>query len=281
LIEAEKASFPIQLMCNALEVSRSGYYAWRRRRASKRVQQTQQLRVAIHAAHRTGRGTYGSPRITQELKAQGVQIGRHRVARLMREQDLQGVPRRRFRITTMSDPCLAAAPNGLAREFQVDQTDRVWAADITYLWTQEGWLYLAVILDLCSRRVIGWSVGTDLSTQLPLRALRMALGQRTAAAVHHSDRGSQYASMAYRAELTKHGIECSMSRRANCWDNAPVESFFSTLKRELVRRSPWQTREQARTDLFDYIEVFYNRRRRHSALNYMSPASFEAQLRAA
>jgi putative transposase len=281
LIKAEKANFPVQLMCRALGVSRSGYYAWLRRPASKWSREAEQLTVAIHAAHRTGRGTYGSPRIAGVLKSQGVQVGRHRVARLMREQKLQGLPRRRFRVTTTSDPSLAAAPNGLARQFQVDQPDRVWAADLTYLWTQEGWLYLAVLLDLCSRRIVGWSLGADLGTQLPLRALRMALGHRSAATLHHSDRGCQYASAAYRNELAQHGIECSMSRRANCWDNAPVESFFSTLKRELVQRSPWQTRAQARADVFDYIEVFYNRQRRHSALNYESPSSFEAQFTAA
>lgn len=281
MIAAEKAHFPIRMMCSVLEVSRSGYYAWRRRPPSKRAQEAEQITVAIHAAHRSGRGSYGSPRVTKELKSQGVQVGRHRVARLMREQEIQGLPHRRFRVTTVSDPSLAVAPNGLAREFQVDQPDRVWAADLTYLWTQEGWLYLAVVLDLCSRRIVGWSLGTDLSTELPLRALRMALGQRSPADLHHSDRGCQYASAAYRAELAKHGIECSMSRRANCWDNAPVESFFSTLKRELVRRSPWQTRAQARADVFDYIEVFYNRQRRHSALDYQSPSNFEAQLRAA
>jgi len=270
-------------MCDALEISRSGYYAWRRRAPSRRAQEDQQIAVAIDAAHRTGRGTYGSPRITRELKAQGLRVGRKRVSRLMRQQGLQGVPRRRFRVTTVSDPSLAVASNSLARQFQAEPLDDVWAADLTYLWTQEqGWLYLAVVLDLCSRRVIGWSLGESLSTELPLEALRMARSQRPAARLHHSDRGCQYASAAYRAELARLGIECSMSRRGNCWDNAPVESFFSTLKRELVHRSAWRTRQEARRDLFDYIEVFYNRQRRHSALDYQSPAAFEAQqLRAA
>jgi transposase InsO family protein len=200
----------------------------------------------------------------------------------MREQGLRGLPRRRsFRVTTTTDPSLAVAPNHLDRCFQFDELDSTWASDLTYLWTQEGWLYLAAILDLCSRKVIGWSLGEDLSTELPMRALRMALGQRSAAKMHHSDRGCQYASAAYRAKLAAHGIQCSMSRRGNCWDNAPVESFFSTLKRELVHRSPWQTRAQARNDIYDYIEVFYNRRRRHSALNYQTPSNFEEQLRAA
>jgi putative transposase len=282
LIKAEKASFPVRMMCTALEVSRSGYYAWLRRPASKRSGEQEKLKESIHAVHRKTGGTYGSPRVTQELKSEGLSVGRHRVARLMREQGLHGLPRRRcFRVTTTTDPSLAVAPNLLARCFQTDQLDRTWASDLTYLWTEEGWLYLAAILDLCSRRIVGWSLGEDLGTELPLRALQMALGHRSAAQLHHSDRGCQYASKAYRAELAHHGIECSMSRRGNCWDNAPVESFFSTLKRELADRSHWQTRTQARADVFDYIEVFYNRQRRHSALNYQSPSAFEAQLRAA
>jgi len=270
-------------MCKLLDVSRSGYYAWRSRKPSKRWQEEARLKVSIQEAHQQGRGTYGSPRVTEELKSQGLRAGRHRVARLMREQGLRGLPRRRgFQVlTTRTDPSLAVAPNTLDRDFSVTQLDQVWVADLTYLETQEGWLYLAAILDLGSRRIVGWALGDHLGTQLPLRALRMALGHRKAAQLHHSDRGCQYASAAYRAELAKHGIECSMSRRGNCWDNAPMESFFATLKRELVHRSPWQTRAQARQDVFDYIEVFYNRQRRHSALNYLSPSDFEVQLRAA
>jgi putative transposase len=256
-------------MCEILEVSRSGYYAWRGRRPSKRLDQEAQLKGSIQEAHQRGRGTYGSPRVTQELKCQGLVAGRHRVARLMREQGLRGLPRRRaLRVTTTrTDPSLAVTPNILNRDFTVIQPDQVWLSDLTYLETQEGWLYLAAILDLGSRRVVGWSVEENLGTQLPLRALRMALSYRDAAKLHHSDRGCQYASTAYRSELARHGIECSMSRRGNCWDNAPMESFFSTLKRELAHRSFWQTRAQARQDVFDYIEVFYNRQRRHSALN--------------
>ena len=270
-------------MCEALEVSRSGYYAWLRRSPSKRQQEDARLKVSIRAAHQRARGTYGSPRVTQQLKSEGGTASRHRVARLMREEGLQGLPRRRaFRVTTTrTDPSLAVAPNTLDRGFSTAQLDQVWVADLTYLGTQEGWLYLAAILDLGSRRVVGWSLGGDLGTKLPLTALQMALGHRDAAKLHHSDRGCQYASAAYRSELAKHGIECSMSRRGNCWDNAPMESFFSTLKRELAHRSHWQTQEQARQDVFDYIEVFYNRQRRHSALNYQTPSNFEEQLRAA
>jgi putative transposase len=271
------------MMCEILEVSRSGYYTWRGRMPSKRSRQEAQLRASIQEAHQRGRGAYGSPRVTQELKSQGLAAGRHRVARLMREQGLRGLPRRRaFRVsTTRTDPSLAVAPNTLDRSFATTQMDQVWVADLTYLATEEGWLYLAAILDLGSRRIVGWSLGETLATQLPLRALQMALGHRKAAKLHHSDRGCQYASAAYRAELAQHGIECSMSRRGNCWDNAPMESFFATLKRELAHRSHWQTRDQARHDVFDYIEVFYNRQRQHSALNYQPPSLFEEKLRAA
>jgi putative transposase len=283
LIQAEKASFPVRMMCEMLEVSRSGYYSWLRRTPSKRSEEETRLKVSIQEAHQRGRGTYGSPRVTQELKSKGVTAGRHRVARLMREQGLCGLPRRRaFRVTTTrTDPSLAVAPNTLDRGFSTTQLDQVWVSDLTYLDTEEGWLYLAAILDLGSRRIVGWSLEDNLGAQLPLRALRMALGHREAAKLHHSDRGCQYASTAYRSELASHGIECSMSRRGNCWDNAPMESFFSTLKRELAHRSAWQTRAQARQDVFDYIEVFYNRQRRHSALSYQTPSEYEEQLRAA
>jgi transposase InsO family protein len=199
----------------------------------------------------------------------------------MREQGLRGTPRRRFRVTTTNDPSLGVASNQLARRFDVEKVGDVWASDLTYLWTEEGWLYLAVVLDLCSRHVVGWSLGKTLDTELPLRALTMALGQRTTPRLHHSDRGCQYASSAYQSLLRQHRIDCSMSRCGNCWDNAPVESFFATLKRELVHRSAWRTRADARADVFDYIEVFYNRTRRHSALDYLSPAAFEEQRRAA
>lgn len=270
-------------MCEWLEVSRSGYYAWLRRPPSKRSQEEIELKASIREAHRRGRGTYGSPRVTEQLRSEGLSTGRHRVARLMREQGLRGLPRRRgFRVaTTQTDSSLAVAPNTLDRGFSVSQVDQVWVADLTYLETEEGWLYLAAILDLGSRRVVGWAMEENLATPLPLRALRMALGHRKPAQLHHSDRGCQYASHAYRAELARHGIDCSMSRRGNCWDNAPMESFFSTLKRELAHRSAWQTRHQARQDVFDYIEVFYNRQRQHSALNYLTPTAFEDKLRAA
>jgi putative transposase len=244
LIQAEKVSFPVRMMCALLEVSRSGYYSWLGRSPSKRFEEEARLKASIQQAHQRGRGAYGSPRVTQELESQGLTAGHHRVARLMREQGLRGLPRRRaFRVaTTQTDPSLAVAPNTLDRDFSVPELDQVWVSDLTYLDTQEGWLYLAAILDLGSRRIVGWAMEDNLDTQVPLRALRMALGHRKAAKLHHSDRGCQYASAAYRSELARHGIECSMSRRGNCWDNAPMESFFSTLKRELAHRSAWQTR---------------------------------------
>ena len=276
----EKAHFPVRMMCEVLAVSRSGFYAWSRRKPSPR-RGDEQLAVEIHAAHRAGRGSYGSPRVVRELRARGLRVGRHRVARVMREQGLRGTPRRRFRVTTANDPSLGVASNQLARRFDVEKVGDVWASDLTYLWTEEGWLYLAVVLDLCSRHVVGWSLGKTLDTELPLRALTMALGQRTTPRLHHSDCGCQYASSAYRSLLRQHRIACSMSRCGDCWDNAPVESFFATLKRELAHRSAWRTRADARADVFDYIEVFYNRTRRHSALDYLSPAAFEEQRRAA
>jgi putative transposase len=265
------------MMCEALEVSRSGYYAWRSRGPSKRAQEEARLKASIQEAHQRTRGTYGSPRLTQELKSQGWPAGRHRVARLMREQGLHGLPRRRaFRVaTTRTDPSLAVAPNTLDRAFVPAQVDQVWVSDLTYLNTQEGWLYLAAILDLGSRRIVGWSLGEDLGTSLPLTALQMALGHRDAARLHHSDRGCQYASTAYRAELARHGIECSMSRRGNCWDNAPMESFFASLKKELVHGADFATRAEARAAVVEYIEVFYNTKRRHSSLGYVSPAEYE------
>lgn len=280
MIQAEKAHFPVRMMCQALAVSRSGFYAWSRRKPSP-TRGDDRLAVEILAAHRAGRGSYGSPRVLRELRSRGLRVGRHRVARLMREQGLRGTPQRRFRITTTNDPQLGVASNQLARRFDVEKVGDVWASDLTYLWTEEGWLYLAVVLDLCSRHVVGWALGKTLDTELPLRALAMALGQRTPARLHHSDRGCQYASSVYRSVLRQHRMDCSMSRCGNCWDNAPVESFFATLKRELVYRSAWRTRADARTDVFDYIEVFYNRTRRHSALDYLSPAEFEEQRRAA
>lgn len=276
-IEAEKANFPVSLMCRMLRVSRAGYYAWRVRKPSARARSDEKLTVAVKAAHRTSRGTYGSPRVHRELSAQGLTVGRHRVARLMRICALAGKRRRRFRITTQSNHAHPIAQNSLERRFEVERPNEAWVSDITYVWTLEGWLYLATIIDLYSRRVVGWSMSKRIDQALTLTALSMALNTRTLGAelMHHSDRGSQYAAGTYRKMLDTHGITCSMSRKGNCWDNAVAESFFATLKVELVYESIFRTRAQAKAAIFEYIEAFYNRVRRHSYLGYVSPDEFE------
>jgi putative transposase len=269
-------------LCEVLGVSRGGYYSWLSRPESQRAREDRRLLPRIRAAFRENRRSYGSPRIYAELREEGIRCGRHRVARLMRQDRLQARPKRRFKITTQSAHAHEVAPNELQRQFQVAVPDTCWAGDITYVWTQEGWLYLAVLLDLCSRRIVGWAVSDRLTEELTLKALDQALAHRrpNAGLLHHSDRGSQYAARGYRQRLASHGLRVSMSRRGDCWDNAMVESFFSSLKTELFAGRRWpETREQARRELFDYIEVFYNRRRRHSALGYLSPREFEAKRR--
>lgn len=279
-ITANRSRFRLVLMCRVLGISRGGYYAACRRPASERSRQDTKLAVAIAVSHKQSRKTYGSPRVLRDLRASGERVGRKRVARLMASLGLRGTPPRRFRLTTDSRHAHPLSANVLARDFAVGRPNRVWAADITYLWTGEGWLYLAVVLDLGSRRVVGYSLGTRLDASLVRRALDQALAKRRPlhGLMHHSDRGSQYACGSYRSLLEKHGIACSMSRRGNCWDNAVVESFFSTLKRELVRRERWETRSDAARSLFSYLEGWYNSRRRHSSLGYLSPADYEAQL---
>ena len=276
-VEAEKAHYPIRLMCRCLAVSRSGYYAWRRRPPSERVKQDARLRVEIAASHSASRRTYGSPRILRDLREEGRRVSRKRVARLMRELGLEGCRKRRFRATTDSRHRFPVAPNLLMRDFEVDAPNTAWATDITYLATLEGWLYLAVVLDLFSRRVVGYAMSERIDRALVLEALRKALEQRPGAVdlVHHSDRGSQYASYDYREALDQAGITCSMSRRGDCWDNAVVESFFGTLKTELLYALPLQTRSETRSAVADYIDGFYNVRRRHSSLGYRSPLEFE------
>jgi transposase InsO family protein len=267
----------MRILCRVLEVSRSGYYAWRVRKPSARDLEDERLRPKVVAAFKTGRGTYGSPRVRDELVERGFEIGRKRVARLMREMGLQGVSPRKFRVTTNSDHDHPIAENVLDRNFEASGPNEKWATDITYVWTGEGWLYLAVVMDLYSRRIVGWSTADHLETGLCLDALQMALDHRTGVEglIHHSDRGVQYASARYREALDALGIECSMSRRATCWDNAVAESFFGTLKNELIYRRPWSTREEARDAIGEYIEIFYNRIRRHSTIGGISPAKFE------
>jgi transposase InsO family protein len=278
-IQEHDRRFPIRLMCRALAVSPAGYYTWRDRPESRRSVYNRALRSAIRVIHRESRETYGSPRIWDALSKQGHNVGEHRVARLMRQDGIRAKTIKKWRATTQSSHRLPVAENTLNRQFTVESPNRVWAGDITYVWTAEGWLYLAVVLDLYSRTVIGWAMGHRLTVDLAEHALTMALANRKpkAGLLHHSDRGSQYAATSYQQLLTTYGLTPSMSRRGNCWDNACVESFFGTLKRELIYHRQYRTRDEATQDIFEYIEVFYNRLRRHSTLGYHSPAEFEAR----
>ena len=264
-------------MCRLLNVSASGYYAWRVRPESERVQRDRQLLKKIRHIHEESKGVYGSPRVHAELMAEGVHVGRHKVAHLMCSALLKGCPKRRYRTTTQRDPTHRVAHNLLKQDFAADGPDQRWAGDITYISTHQGWLYLAVVMDLFSRRIVGWSMNSWMSRHLVVDALRMAVDVRqpTGQLIHHSDRGSQYSSDDFRNELDKHGITPSMSSTGNCYDNAVVESFFGVLKRERVNRVRYRTREEARADLFEYIEIFYNRKRRHGYLGYISPDDFE------
>lgn len=272
---------PIKAMCEVLEVSRSGYYQWQNAQTSMRALQTEAIKAKIARVHEASRSTYGSPRVTMALRAHGEQIGRNRVARLMKEAGLQGRQARRYRVRTTDsahhDPI---APNLLAKAPTPTKPDEVWATDITYVETGEGWLYVAGVLDLYSRRLIGWAMGSSLATALPLAALQMALRRRRPGVglLHHSDRGCQYASADYRSKLAEHGCIASMSRRGNCYDNASMEAFWSTLKHELIYRRRFATRDEATTAIFDYIESFYNRTRLHSALGFKSPLAYESNL---
>jgi len=276
-VEVEKARFPVAMMCRVLEVSRAGFYAWRTRPEAIRVGQDQRLAVEIASIHAESHRRYGSPRVHAELRGRGRTTSRKRVARLMRTQGLRARHKRRFRTTTDSAHEFPVAPNIVKRKFEADAPNKTWVTDITYIWTPEGWLYLAVILDLFSRRVVGWGMSEQITRKLALDALDMALSRRQPprGLIHHSDRGSQYASGDYRRKLAANKIVCSMSRRGDCWDNAVAESFFSTIKLELVYETEWTTRAQARAAIFEYLEVFYNGERRHSSLGYLSPAAFE------
>jgi putative transposase len=278
-IQEHDRRYPIRLMCRALAVSAAGYYAWRSRPESTRSANPRTLLSAIRVIHQESRETYGSPSIWDALLKQGHGVGEHRVARLMRQDGIRAKTVKKWRATTQSHHRFPVAPNTLNRQFTVTHPNRVWAGDIPYVWTAEGWLSLAVVLDLYSRTVIGWARGHRLTVDLAERALTMALANRTPTVglLHHSDRGSQYAATSYQRLLGEHGITASMSRTGNCWDNACVERFFGTLKRELVYHRHYATREDATQDSFEYIEVFYNRKRRHSTLGYDSPAEFEAR----
>ncbi len=273
-------------MCRVLAVAPAGYYAWRRRTTPcARQLADERLLLNIRLSHHASAGTYGAPRVLRDLCEEGWHVGQKRVARLMRQDGLVGRRPRAFVATTDSAHAYPLAPNLLARQFAVSgrAPNQVWVSDITYVPTREGWLYLAVVLDLASRRVVGWTMREQLDAELSLRALRMAIAARQppAGLIHHSDRGVHYACTAYRTLLTIHGMHASMSRTGDCWDNAVAESFFATLELELIAHATWRTRDEARRAIFAYIETWYNRRRRHSTLGYVSPVQYEQQLRMA
>jgi transposase InsO family protein len=272
-----QAQFPVSVMCSVFQVSRSGYYAWNKRPESTRSKENRELSQEIAAIHRESDGIYGSPKIHGELQRRGKRHGKNRIVRLMRKDGLYSKTKRKFRVTTDSSHSQPVAPNLLNREFTPARANQAWVCDITYIWTAEGWLYLAIVMDLFSRTIVGWSMAERMTRQLTMDALTLAAKRRNPprGLLHHSDRGSQYASDDYQALLTKLGMICSMSRTGNCWDNAPAESFFGILKRELIFHKRYLSRSQARQSIFDYIERFYNRRRIHSSLGYLTPNEFE------
>jgi putative transposase len=266
-------------MCRTLQVSRSGYYAWARHTMTRRRKENDRLLIGIREAYERGRGTYGSPRVTAELRARGFLCGKNRVARLMREHGIKAKTKRRFKATTRSRHEFLVAENLLKQKFSADTANKVWVSDITFIWTREGWLYLAAILDVYNRQIVGWSMADRLHQGILEDALRKAVrGRRPEAGLlFHSDRGTQYASYAFRDLMDRHGFVQSMGSTGSCYDNALMESFFHTLKTELIYFEKYQTRREARGSVFDYIELFYNRTRRHSSLNYCSPAEFQAR----
>lgn len=284
-IQSHARIFHIATMCRVLEVSRAGYYAWRARPLCERVKTDRVLTEKIREIQKQVKNRYGSPRTHQELKALGFKCSEKRVARIMRRAGIRAKSAPKFRVTTNSDHDRAIAPNLLGREFSVEQNrkpDQTWAADITYIPTREGWLYLSVIIDLATRMVVGWSIRTRLDQELALGALRMALKHRSVRVglqlLHHSDRGTQYASGAYQMLLKQAGFRTSMSRAGDCWDNAVAESFFATLTKELLIDGLFESRHQGCREVFEFIEIWYNRQRRHSSLGYRTPAEYEAEL---
>jgi len=268
------------MMCRVLQVSRSGYYAWAQRVESARRQRDRELLLQIRRVHLESRGVYGARKVHRELLRLGEACGRHRVARLMRQDGLKGCPKRRFRRLAGTAPSHPIAANLLQQDFTAKRANERWAADITFIATRQGWLYLAVVMDLYSRRIVGWAMDREVGRQLVIAALTMALGYRQPVGplLHHSDRGPQYTSDDFRELLARHRIRCSMSGRGSCYDNAPVESFFSLLKRERIRRQTYRTRDEAKADVFDYIERFYNRRRSHAYLDYLTPVEYESRM---
>lgn len=277
--QQQEGRHTIHTLCRVLQVSASGYYAWLRAPASTRSRQEADLLGRIRASHKASHQAYGSPRIYHDLREAGAVCSLNRIARIMREHGIAAEYARRHVVTTDSSHALAVAPNLLDQRFEASRADTRWTSDITYIWTREGWLYLAVVLDLFSRRIVGWSMKEQIDRTLVIDALQAALRSRPRpeGLICHSDRGSQYASVDYQERLAVAGATCSMSRKGNCYDNAPAESLFASLKRELVHQARFATRQQARAAIFWWIEVWYNRRRRHSSLGYLSPEQFEAQ----
>jgi transposase InsO family protein len=276
-IEEHRDVWPVAVMCETLGVSTQGFYAWRSRPKSEQQQRRDALVVEIRAVHAEVKQRYGSPRIAAELQAKGVECCVNTVAKLMRDNDIRAKTARKFRNTTDSNHSLPVADNLLSREFDAQGPNERWVTDITYIWTREGWLYLAVVEDLYSRMVVGWAMSDTMTSRLVVDALEMAVARRLPGEglLAHSDRGSQYASEHYQRLLGKHGIQCSMSGVGQCWDNAPMESFFASLKKELVHHEDYRTRALARASIVEYIEMFYNPKRRHSSLGYLSPAEYE------
>ena len=282
-IHSEKAWFPIAAMCRLLGVTRQGYYAYANSPPSARLVEDAALCEQVRQVFDESGQRYGSPRVLRDLQRRGVSVGKRRIERIMRSLGLTPPTPRRHKVTTTRDGAHPVAVNELARDFAASRPNERWVTDITYVWTNEGWAYLAVLLDLFSRSVVGWALDSTLSTRLPLAALHAAIRRRRPgkSLLHHSDRGCQYTSHEYRAELARLGITVSMSRKGNCWDNAVAESFFGTIKNELIHRRSWNSRIELRNAVFEYIEAFYNRRRLHSALAYKSPAEIEQEYAAA
>ena len=276
-IRAHQDRFKVLRMCEVFEISRSGYYSWRERKESKRAEANRTVLTEIHKVHEQSKQAYGAVKTWHELKAQGIACGRHRVARLRRQAGIEARRKRRFRITTQSRMGVVAAENKLNRNFEVGCINRAWVGDITFIATAVGWLYLAVLIDLYSRKVVGWAMSERIDQQLVIDALNMAIlkSEPKPRLIHQTDQGRQYSSTACVEILKKHGMVPSMSRRGNCYDNAVAESFFSSLKNELVHHRSFNNRDEARTAIFEYIEVFYNRQRRHQSLDYVSPVEYE------
>ena len=282
-IDRYRDLYRVEKLCRALQVGRSGYYQWKQREKSRRARENEALVMEIKEIHKTHRQVYGSPRITAELRARGLGCGKNRVARLMRENGIRAKTKRRFKVTTDSRHSHPIAKNILDQNFVAYSPNKVWTSDITYVWTREGWLYLAVVLDIFNRKIIGWSMKSRLTRDLVIDAFTMAVrGQRPGPGmIFHSDRGSQYASNDFTEELKKYNCIQSMSGTGNCYDNSITETFFHTLKTELIYFERYRTRAEARQSIFEYIEVFYNRIRRHSSLGYLSPVDFERYIMAA